>query len=117
MDTKIQIIVILIVLNIFFILLWRLNKQRYLDIAFKKSSLASKYGKMTEQFMPFLKDYPYEAQNFRFLGTPIDGVQFNDDKIVFIEFKSASSQMSQKQRQIADLVWQKKVEFEEHRIE
>lgn len=72
---------------------------------------------MTEQFMPLLRDYPYDPTNFRFLGSPIDGIQFEDDKIIFVEFKSANSQMSEKQRKIADLIYQKKVEFEEHRIE
>ena len=72
---------------------------------------------MTEQFLPFLKDYPYDPQNFRFIGTPVDGIQFCDDKIVFIEFKTANSQLSPRQKQIAELVWQKRIEFEEHRIE
>lgn len=117
MDLKLQIILILVVLNIFFILLWRLNKKRYQDVAFHKSSLSSRYGKMTEQFMPFLKDFPYDPTNFRFLGSPIDGVQFEDEKIIFIEFKTAGSQLNEKQRQIAGNVWQKRVEFEEHRIE
>lgn len=72
---------------------------------------------MSEQFMPFLKDYPYDPQNFRFLGSPVDGVQFCDDKIVFIEFKTNSSKLSERQKQVAQNVWQKKVEFEEHRIE
>jgi predicted Holliday junction resolvase-like endonuclease len=117
MDYKVELILILLALNIFFFLLWRRSKVKYNDIAFRKSSLSSRYGKMTEQFMPFLKDYPYDPANFRFLGTPIDGIQFNEDKIVFIEFKAASSKMSDKQRNIADLVYQKKIDFEEHRIE
>jgi predicted Holliday junction resolvase-like endonuclease len=71
---------------------------------------------MTEQFMPFMKDYPYDAQNFRFLGTPIDGVQFNDDGIVFVEFKSGDSRLSAKQKAIKDLVLNKKVEFREVRM-
>lgn len=102
---------------IFFFWLWRRAAAHRDTIAFQKSSLASKYGKMSEQFMPFLKDYPYDPQNFRFLGSPVDGVQFDDDKIVFIEFKTNSSQMTDKQRHIAELVFQKRVEFEEHRIE
>lgn len=117
MDLKLQIILILIAFNIFFIILWRTNKNRYLDIAFRKSSLSSRYGKMTEQFMPFLRKYPYDPTNFRFIGSPIDGIQFNDDRIILIEFKTAGSQLSEKQRQIADLIYRKKVEFEEHKIE
>ncbi|HBO60123.1 TPA: hypothetical protein DD449_00345 [Candidatus Berkelbacteria bacterium] len=72
---------------------------------------------MTEQFMPFLKDYPYDPCNFRFLGSPIDGVQFEEDKVIFIEFKTANSKMSDKQRNIADLIYRKKIDFEEHRID
>ena len=111
------IILILVFLVIVLYILWRRASARHADVAFAKASLSSKYGKMSEQFMPFLKDYPYDPQNFRFLGTPIDGIQFEDDKIILIEFKSSNSQLSLRQRQIAELAWNKKVEFEEHRIE
>ena len=72
---------------------------------------------MTEQFMPFLKDYPYDPQNFRFLGSPMDGIQFNDDQIIIVEFKTNTSRLTDKQKQIAELVWNKKISFEEHRLE
>lgn len=117
MDLKLEIIIILLVILIFFIFLWRHAKRQLSDVAFRKASLSSRYGKMTEQFMPFLKDYPYDPTNFRFLGNPIDGVQFEEDKIIFIEFKSASSKLSERQRQIADNIYNKRIDFEEHRIE
>jgi len=117
MSTSFTIITILIFLVIILFILWRRSSARHAEVAFSKASLSSKYGKMSEQFMPFLKDYPYDPQNFRFLGTPIDGIQFCDDKIVFIEFKTNSSQLSPRQKQVAQNIWQKKVEFEEHRIE
>ena len=117
MNTYFGIIIVLAVLLILFFLLWRKTKDQLNDISFRKSSLSSRYGKMTEQFMPFLKDYPYLPENFRFLGSPVDGVQFEDDKIIFIEFKAANSKLSPKQKRIAELVWQKKVEFQEHKIE
>lgn len=117
MSVEYQIILILSILLIFFFFLWRMTKNKLNDVSFRKSSLSSRYGKMTEQFMPFLKDFPYDPTNFRFLGSPIDGIQFNDDKIIFIEFKAAGSKLSEKQRQIADLVYRKQIEFEEHRIE
>ena len=82
-------------------------------VSFQKSSLSSRYGKLSEQFMPFLKDYPYNPQQFRFLGSPIDGVQFEDDKIVFVEFKAADSHLSERQKKIKVLVDSKKVEFRE----
>lgn len=117
MSISTEIILILVAIIIILFLLWRRAAASHAEVAFQKSSLSSKYGKMSEQFMPFLKDYPYDPQNFRFLGTPIDGIQFCDDKIVFIEFKTNSSQMSPRQRQIAEAVWNKRVEFEEHRLE
>ena len=99
--------------------LWVKNERLKLDLQeamFKQRSQASKYGKMTEQFIPFLDSYPYDEQNFRFLGSPIDGVQFEDDRVVFVEFKTASSKLSKKQQDIRELVKKGKVEFQEFRI-
>ena len=80
-------------------------------IKFSKQSQSSKYGKLSEQFMPFLKHYPYDPQAFRFLGTPIDGVQFCEDKIVFMEFKTAGAQLSPLQRQIKQMVDNGQIEW------
>lgn len=86
------------------------------DTKFSKISLSTKYGKMTEQFMPFLKNYPYDPGQFRFLGTPIDGVQFTQEEIIFIEFKSSDSQLSPRQRQLRNIVKDGKIRFDEIRI-
>jgi len=82
----------------------------------QKQSLSTKYGRMTEQFMPFMDLYPYDSQNFRFLGCPIDGVQFNSDGIVFIEFKTASSRMSPGQMRVKEQVESGRVSFREIRM-
>lgn len=117
MSWQIQTILVLLAMVIILFWLWRRAAEHRDDLKFQKSSLSSKYGKMTEQFMPFLKDYPYDPQNFRFIGSPIDGIQFDDDKIVFIEFKTNTSRLSERQRHIAELVFQKRVVWEEHRLE
>ena len=78
----------------------------------KNKSLSSRYGKMTEQFLPLIDVYPWNPRMFRFLGSPIDGVQFNDDKVLLLEFKTGKSQLSKTQKHIKALVDQKKVEFE-----
>jgi len=111
-----KIIIALAILVVVLFLLWRRAQRRLVDVSFAKQSLSSKYGKMTEQFLPFLAEYPYDPQSFRFLGTPIDGVQFTNDKIVFVEFKTADSQLSGPQQKIKDLVRSKKVDFEEIRL-
>ena len=87
------------------------------DLISKKQSLSTKYGKMTEHFFPFLESYPYNKNNFRFIGSPIDGIQFEDDKIVLVEFKTASSHLTSKQRRVRELVKGKKVIFKEFRVD
>ena len=113
--------VLVIAIILFLLVLFLLSKlktieQRFSELKFSKSSQSVKYGKMTEQFIPFIKDFPFNSENFRFLGSPIDGVIFEEDKIIFAEFKTASSQLSQKQRRLKDLVNSKKVEWFEYKI-
>ena len=112
-------LVIIIVLAFLLLLVARSYfriRSRLLDALSKKQSLSVKYGKMTEQFLPFLELYPYDENNFRFLGNPVDGVQFNEDGIVFVEFKAAGSRLTPEQRRIRELIERKKVSFDEIRI-
>lgn len=111
-----QITLVLAFLLLIFIFLYFRTRRRLSDLKFQKKSLSSKYGKMTEQFLPFLEEYPYDSQNFRFLGSPIDGVQFDQERIVLVEFKTANSQLSAKQKKIRELVKKKRVTFEEIRL-
>ena len=90
--------------------------KRLKQEVFLKRSLSSKYGKLTEQFLPLVDSFPWDPSNFRFLGTPIDGVQFEDDRIILVEFKAANSQLSPRQRHIRDLVGDGKVGFEVIRV-
>ena len=83
---------------------------------FRKRSLSSKYGKLTEQFLPLVDSFPWDPANFRFLGSPIDGVQFEDDRIILVEFKAANSRLSPLQGRIRDLVNDGKVGFEVVRV-
>jgi predicted Holliday junction resolvase-like endonuclease len=89
----------------------RLKQER-----FRKRSLSSKYGKLTEQFLPLVEMYPWDPSSFRFLGSPIDGVQFEDDRVILVEFKTGNSQLSRLQRHIRDLVKDGKVDFEVIRV-
>ena len=117
-----MILVLLIFIGIMILLykrLWVKHERSKLDLAeanFRKKSLSSKYGKMTEQFLPFLDSYPYDEQSFRFLGSPIDGIQFEPDKVVLVEFKTAGSKLTKRQKEIKHLVETGKVEFQEFRI-
>ncbi|MBL7160913.1 MAG: hypothetical protein ISS93_03640 [Candidatus Aenigmarchaeota archaeon] len=107
---------ILLVFFIFLLLYWIYSlKKSQRGLEFGKRSLSVKYGKTTEQFFPFMKDYPFQPGGFRFLGTPIDGVQFEKDKVVLVEFKSGDSRLSARQQEIKSLVEKGKVEFREIR--
>ena len=76
-------------------------------------SMHIKHGKSFDNLFPFMKNYPYEYRNFRFIGDPIDGLSFENDKIVFMEFKTGTSRLSEKQKKIKSLVESKKVEWQE----
>tara|TARA_Y100000782_G_scaffold65668_1_gene71635 strand:- start:610 stop:996 length:387 start_codon:yes stop_codon:yes gene_type:complete len=77
-----------------------------------KISLSTKYGQISEEFFPLEQSYPYNSKDFKFLGNPIDGIQFNNDKIILVEFKTNTSKLSTKQRHIRDLINNNQVEFE-----
>jgi len=83
----------------------------------RQRSLSASYGRITEQWFPLMDGYPYDAAGFRFLGTPVDGVQFEEDRIVFIEFKSNTSELSTQQKRLKRLVQAGKVSWEEFHFE
>jgi predicted Holliday junction resolvase-like endonuclease len=121
MDITLEIIniglLILSILIIFILRKYYNNKINQLDnsltkIKSDKISQSTKYGQISEEFFPLEQSYPYESKNFKFLGNPIDGIQFNDDRIIIIEFKTNKSQLSQKQKHIRDLIINNKVDFE-----
>ena len=65
---------------------------------------------------PFLNDWPYDPNNFRFLGNPIDGIQINEDAIILIEIKTGGARLSKSQKRTRQLVKEGKVYFETFRI-
>ncbi len=79
----------------------------------RQRSISASYGRITEQWFPLMEKYPYDSANFRFLGTPIDGVQFEEDKIIFVEFKSRKAELSTQQRRLKQLIQAGKVTWEE----
>ena len=87
------------------------SKITYLDSNLRSNAV--KQGLTLEQWIPISENYPWDHRNFRFLGDPIDGIQFEDNKILLVEFKSGNSRMSKKQKTIQQLVENGKVEFVE----
>ena len=84
------------------LMIWLYSRAlgRLRGLRFDKQSILTKHGKAIEQFIPFLSNYPYSKENFRFIGTPVDGIQFEDDRLVFVEFKTGQSRLSARQKKI-----------------
>jgi predicted Holliday junction resolvase-like endonuclease len=90
-----------------------LLREQVDDEISRQRSLSTTYGRITEQWIPLSTRYPYDPQHFRFLGSPIDGVQFEEDRIVFIEFKANRSRLSEKQKHIKRLIEDGEVYWDE----
>ena len=89
----------------------------YLRLRRLRRGDAVRRGFTTEQWLPLTESYPWDPRNFRFLGAPIDGVQFEDDRVVLVEFKSGRSRLSDRQLRIRELVQNGRVEFREVRVD
>ena len=87
-----------------------LIKQYHKELHFRKSSEV-RLGHIGENLAPFTESWPWDPKNFRFLGNPIDGVQFNKDGIIFVEIKTGGARLSKSQKNFRDLVKAGKVSF------
>lgn len=75
-----------------------------------------KAGNIAEQLAPLTTVFPWDPRDFKFLGKPVDGIQFEKDRIVLVEFKTGKSKLTKDQRVIKKLVENHEVYFEEIRI-
>jgi len=81
-------------------------------------------GQMLEQVAPFLPDFPCNPADVRFVGKPIDFVAFPgavDNKpiseVLFIEVKSGTSALSEREKEIKNAIQKGRVKYIEYRIE
>ncbi len=110
------IVILVVVLGIVLFLFFE-ARSRLAALSFSKASQSVKYGQLAEQWIPFSAKFPYNSQNFRFIGKPIDGICFEDDKVVFVEFKTNKSSLNESQKKVRDLVERKRVEWLEFRVD
>lgn len=83
---------------------------------FAGRSQATRYGQITEQFAPFMPDWPWDSKGFRFIGSPIDGVQFTADGVILVEIKSAGGRLTPEQRAVREHVEAGRVTWHEVRV-
>jgi len=84
-------------------------------------SLAVTAGKVYEQLVPYLPNFPFNPKDVRFLGSPVDFVVFDGlsegqvQRIVFVEVKTGDGQLSGRERRVRDAVQEARVEWHELR--
>lgn len=88
------------------------------EILSQKKSSETKMGMISENILPILSQFPYDSQNLRHLGSPIDYIYFDFEnaEIIFLEVKSGNAQESKRQKIIKNAVTLGKVFYEEVRI-
>ncbi|MDD4351632.1 MAG: Holliday junction resolvase-like protein [Candidatus Gracilibacteria bacterium] len=119
-DSGLVLGVIVLVGILILLVYWRGRQVKSLrdkleQVLSQKKSGEVLHGKSWEEFAPFMKHYPFDPGNFKFMGMPIDGISFEDDAIYFVEIKTGKSQLSQKQKKIRDQVERGQIKWLEFR--
>jgi len=84
-------------------------------------SLAVTTGKVYEQLVPYLPNFPFNPRDVRFLGSPVDFVVFDGlsdgqvTRIVFVEVKTGAAVLSTRERRVRDAVQEGRIEWHELR--
>jgi predicted Holliday junction resolvase-like endonuclease len=86
------------------------------ELKSQQQSKSVRLGLISENVLPFHSDFKYNVKDLVPMFRPIDYVVFSEDEIVFLEIKVGTSQLSEKQKKIKNLIQSGKVRFEEHRI-
>jgi predicted Holliday junction resolvase-like endonuclease len=63
-----------------------------------------------------MKYYPYNPDNLRFIGDPIDGIQFEEKAILFVRLKKDNNSLTKEQEHIKNLIENGNVEWFEFTI-
>ena len=89
-----------------------------------KRSRAVLSGQMAEQIAPFLKGFPCNPADVRFVGKPLDFIGFPGaadgsgiKEILFIEVKTGNAALSSREKEIKDAVLSGKVRYIEYNPE
>jgi predicted Holliday junction resolvase-like endonuclease len=100
-------------------------KTRYTGMIREDAVLRSRAvtaAKVYEQLTPYLPGFPYNPQDVRFLGGPVDLVIFDGladghvRRIVFAEIKAGGAVLSRRERGVRDAVESGEVEWAELRV-
>jgi predicted Holliday junction resolvase-like endonuclease len=92
--------------------------QKFDKLQHQKKSSEVKTGFLAEALLPLTEQFPCNPKTMRFLGSPIDFVSFDYDKmeICFVECKTGDSQLNDNQRKVKKMVEEGRVKFAEVRL-
>ncbi len=101
---------------------WKVEAEKEIrqDAIGKSQSVT--IGKMTEHIVPYLPGFRFNPADARFIGSPIDFVVFDglsdDDvkKIIFVEIKTGSSNLSTRERSVRNAVQDRNIEWLEIKV-
>jgi predicted Holliday junction resolvase-like endonuclease len=109
------------VIVVLLFLLWKARYTRAVRQDAVQRSLAVTAGKVYEQLVPYLPDFPFNPKDVRFLGSPVDFVVFDGlsdghiTRIVFVEVKTGGAELSTRERRVRDAVRDSRIEWYELR--
>jgi predicted Holliday junction resolvase-like endonuclease len=81
------------------------------DAIMARRRVALAQDSTARRLAPLLARYPYDARAFRFVGSPVDGVQFDADRVVFVRFTGAGLAATPDAERVRDLVRAGRVEW------
>lgn len=105
-----------------YFLVWRFRYTAGIRRDAVLRSQAVTAGKVHEQLVAYLPDFPYNPKDVRFLGSPVDLVVFDGladgrlERVVFIEVKTGNSGLTARERCVRDVIEAGNVEWDELRV-
>jgi predicted Holliday junction resolvase-like endonuclease len=105
-----------------YVLWWKARYTRALRRDAVARSEAVTTGKVSEQLLPFLPEFPFNPRDARFLGSPVDLIVFDgltDEqvrRVVLVEVKTGNAGLTSRERLVRDAVRAGRVEWVELRL-
>ena len=115
-------VVIGLLVGLVYFLWWKARYTRALREDAVVRSQAVITGKVSEQLLPYLPGFHFNPRDARFLGSPVDFVVFDGldagalRRVVFVEVKTGEAVLSNRERQVRDVVQGGEVEWTELRL-
>ena len=110
-----------VLVSFLWFLVWRIGYTRAVRLDAVQRSQAVTAGKVFEQLVPYLPGFAFNPKDARFLGSPVDFVVFEGlsdgavRRVIFIEVKTGSAELSRRERQVRDAVEARQVAWAEIR--